>query len=411
MMPKFLSCCLFCVVINAVAAAADWPQWRGPLRTGETAADERPWPAQLNTENLKQQWSVALGSSYSGPVIVGDRVFTTETVDKQFEVVRALDRETGKELWQARWEGAMTVPFFAASNGSWIRSTPACDGPSLYVAGMRDVLVCLDTQTGQERWRTDFVAKLGSELPSFGFVCSPLVDGNDVYVQAGGGVVKLNKTTGEILWRTLDDGGGMWGSAFSSPFIAELQGVRQLLVQTREKLCGVNLENGMVLWEREIPAFRGMNIITPVVFNGKILTSTYGGSSLLLEPKLENGTWTVAEVWQNKLQGYMSTPVLVGDRAYLHLRNQRFACLNLSTGVEDWITTPFGKYWSLVRQGERLLALDEEGELRLIQASPQEFQLVDEVHISDEPAWGHLAVSENQIFIRTLNQLTAYQWE
>jgi hypothetical protein len=41
---------------------------------------------------------------------------------------------------------------------------------------------------------------------------------------------------------------------------------------------------------------------------------------------------------------------VIGDRLYMHLRNQRFACLNLVTGEEDWISTPFGKYWSLVGQ-------------------------------------------------------------
>jgi putative heme-binding domain-containing protein len=81
--------------------------------------------------------AVELGPSCSGPIVAGDRVFTTESKDKKFEVVIAFHRKTGKELWRAQWEGAMTVPFFAKSNGDWIRATPACDGESLFVAGMR----------------------------------------------------------------------------------------------------------------------------------------------------------------------------------------------------------------------------------------------------------------------------------
>ena len=92
----------------------------------------------------------------------------------------------------------------------------------MYVAGMRDVLACFDAKTGNEVWRVDFVEKLGSTLPAFGFVCSPLVDQDAVYVQAGGGVVKLDKLTGEIIWRVLEDGGGMNGSAFSSPVVGTL---------------------------------------------------------------------------------------------------------------------------------------------------------------------------------------------
>lgn len=99
-----------------------------------------------------------------------DLVFTTETREETDEVVYALDRKTGEERWQAKWKGAMKVPFFAASNGSWIRSTPAYDGERLYVAGMRDVLACFEAKSGNEIWRVDFVEKFGSSLPAFGFV-------------------------------------------------------------------------------------------------------------------------------------------------------------------------------------------------------------------------------------------------
>ena len=171
----------------------------------------------------------------------------------------------------------MTVPFFAKSNGDWIRATPACDGERLFVAGMRDLLVCLDARTGQERWRFDFVKKLEAPVPDFGCVCSPLVDGDAVYVQAGASVVKLHKQTGELLWRSLKDQGGMWGSVFSSPIIATLGGQRQLVVQTREKLAGLTLETGEVLWSQPVEAFRGMNILTPVVHEDTVFTSAYGG--------------------------------------------------------------------------------------------------------------------------------------
>ena len=41
-------------------------------------------------------------------------------------------------MWKAEWPGAMSVAFMAKRNGDWIRSTPAYDGDSLYVAGIRD---------------------------------------------------------------------------------------------------------------------------------------------------------------------------------------------------------------------------------------------------------------------------------
>ncbi len=172
---------LVCLTVLGVQAH-EWPQWRGPHRDAQVSGPA--WPDNINTNHLRRSWRVELGPSYSGPIVASDRVFTTETKDKKFEVVTAFDRKTGKELWRTQWEGSMTVPFFAKANGDWIRATPACDGESLFVAGMRDVLVCLDAKTGKERWRVDFVQKLEAPLPEFGFVCSPLLDGDALYVQA-----------------------------------------------------------------------------------------------------------------------------------------------------------------------------------------------------------------------------------
>ena len=155
----------------------------------------------------------------------------------------------------------MAVPFFAASNGDWIRSTPACNDSHLLVMGMRDVLVCLDPKTGEEKWRVDFPEQMKTPMPSFGAVCSPLIDGDSVYVQTGGALVKLNINDGSLIWKSLENAAGMMSSgAFSSPVIATIADVRQLVVATRQELCGVDLETGKALWKQPIQSFRGMNI-------------------------------------------------------------------------------------------------------------------------------------------------------
>jgi outer membrane protein assembly factor BamB len=367
------------------------------------------WPSSLDENHLVEVWSVPQGPSYSGPIVAADRVFVTETKDKQYEVVRALDRETGEELWQVQWEGAMQVPFFAAANGSWIRATPSYDGERLYVAGMRDVLVCIDAEDGNIIWKHDFVAETGSKLPQFGFVSSPLLVGDHIFVQAGGGVAKLNKLTGETVWTTLEDGGGMYGSAFSSPVFATIAGVPQLVVQSRSKLAGVNPEDGTVLWSQEIEAFRGMNILTPTVIGDSLFTSSYGGRSTLFTIRKSGNDWNVAEAWGHKAQGYMSSPVVIDGHIYLHLRNQRFVCLDAKTGAERWTTTPFGQYWSMAVSGDKILALDQRGELLLIEASPAEFKLVDRCPVADD-AWAHLAVVGDHIFMRDLNSTKMFAW-
>jgi len=386
-----------------------WPQWRGPSRDGIVPGDQA-WPDKLDEAHLNQIWRVELGPSYSGPIVTSELVFATETRDKKTEFVRAFDRRTGEQRWEASWEGAISVPFFAKSNGDWIRATPAWDGEHLYVAGIRDVLVCFHAATGKEVWRVDFPKQFDSPSPTFGFVSSPLVLGEFIFVQAGGAFVKLNKRTGEVVWRVLEDGGGMNGSAFSSPFITQLHGTTQILVQTRTDLAGVDPELGTVLWKLEIPAFRGMNIVTPAATKAGIFTSSYGGKSLLLQPNSTEEKWTVDETWQNKTQGYMSSPVIVAGHVYLHLRNQRFVCINLETGKETWTTKPYGQYWSLLAHGDKLLALDEKGELLLMQANPTEFTLLDRRTIGED-SWAHLAVVGDEVFVRTLDALTVYRWK
>lgn len=391
---------------------ATWTQWRGPARDG-ILREAAPWPDELNDANLKQVWRVKdLGPSYSGPLVAKDRIFTTATVKGATEVVTAYDRASGKELWKAEWPGAMSVPFFAWANGSWIRATPAYDGESLYVAGMRDVLVCLEAATGKERWRVDFVKEFKTPLPSFGFVSSPLVVGDHVYVQAGASVVKLDKSTGKVVWRAMDDGGGMMGSAFSSPVLKKFSGKEQLLVQARMKLAGLDPETGNVLWSAPIEAERGMNIFTPTTYgDDALLTSAYGGRTELRKIKPEADSFSAQVAWSEKSQGYMSSPVIIGKHAYMHLKNQRFCCVDLEAGKTVWTTKPYGKYWSMVVNGDKILALDEAGELYLIRANPEKFELLSQKRVAQDACWAHLAVAGNELVIREQDALTLWQWQ
>ena len=403
-----------CVLTTSPLSAADpedlgWFQWRGPTRDAKLAI--RMLPQDLTDRSLRLEWRVGLGPSYSGPIVTKDRIFVTETVDEEYEVVRALDRSTGKELWSTRWSGSLRVPFFASSNGSWIRATPAYDGQYLYVAGIRDRLVCLNAETGAEVWNVDFMSQMRSPLPRFGFVSSPLVWGDHVYVQAGSGFVKMEKRSGRIVWRTLRDQGGMYGSAFSSPIMAELGGKRQLIVQTRSLLAGVDPEQGSVLWSRKIAAFRGMNILTPVVVGDAVFTSAYGGRSHLFRLQERQGSLGAEELWESKVQAYMSSPVVIDGYAYLHLRNQRFTCIDLKTGRTTFTTRPFGKYWSMVATDDRILALDQRGELLLIRANPEKFELLGRRKISNDETWAHLAIHGDQIVVRELKGLISLRFQ
>jgi len=370
------------------------------------------WPRSLDDRHLTRQWRAQIAEGYSGPIVSRDRVFTVETKAGRDEVVRAFERHTGKELWSAKWAGSKRVPFFASRNGSWMRSTPAFDGQRLYVAGMRDVLVCLDARTGKEAWRVDFVKQFRTPLPSFGFVASPLVLGDHVYVQAGASFVKLDKKTGKVAWRTLKDAGGMYGSAFSSPLPATVAGRWQLLVQTRSLLAGVNDEDGKVLWSRPIKAFRGMNILTPVTSGNRVFTSSYGGGSVALDIKKNpKGNLTAEVGWENKVQAYMCTPVVIAGHAYLLLRNKRLTCVDLSNGRETWPDPQrFGQYMSLVSDGRLILGLDQRGELVLFKADPTKFELIGRKKVANQETWAHIAVAGDQLFVRELKAISCWRW-
>lgn len=391
------------------AEPLSWPQWRGPGRTA-TLPEGLHLPAKLSGETgLQEVWKIDLSPSYSGPVIQDGILVTTETVDAKYERTIAIETATGKELWQHQWEGAMSVPFFAKKNGDWIRATPAIADGRVYVAGMRDVLVCMDLKTGNEIWKCDFTERFKSEVPAFGFASSPLVDQGAVYVQAGGALCKLNAETGETIWRTLAGQAGM-DSAFASPVIETLCGVRQLVVQTRDELCGVEIESGKVLWNQPIDAFRGMNILTPTVHEDTVFTSAYGGRANLWRIKHEGDAWSVEQIWDEKHQAYMSSPVLMPPYLYLHLRNTRFMCLDMTDGSEKWVTKPVGDYWSLIGADNRLLSLSSDGVLRLIEASPEEYRELDSLKVADD-SWAHLAITEDMVFVRHLGGLIAYRFQ
>ncbi len=408
---KFFGFTITCGLLAAIACQPafgedndQWLNWRGPQRDSYVVDAE--WPDSLEESNLRLVWSQPLGDSYSGPLVTDAAVFTTESVEGK-ERVTCIDRVTGETRWTKDWDGEMKVPFFAARNGSWIRSTPATDGELIFVGGIRDVLVALDCKTGEEVWRVDFADKAGN-VPDFGMVCSPLLDGEFLYIQAGRGLQKMHKKDGSIVWSALgDDGDIMSGGAFSSPVIATIDGKRQLVVQTRTYLAGVDLESGSALWKHEVATFRGMNILTPTIWDNSVFTSSYGGRSLLLDI----GNTDPSARWENKLEGYMSSPVVIDHYVYMHLRNKRFACIDLAEGKETWVTRPYGEYWSMVTNGKKILALDQTGKLRLIAHNPEEYTLLSERKVSDEEAWAHLAVAGTTVVIRTQKSIQLYEWK
>ena len=401
-------------------SAKDWNQWRGPNRDG--VVEGKKWPATLNESNLKLRWRLKLGSSYSGALMDSDTVYVTESTEgNKLDVVQALDRATGKVKWKHQWPGtgSWRVTFPGRVNGSWIRSTPALANGKLFVAGMHGNLICLNSKDGKKLWEINFPKKFNSSIPGFGCVCSPMVEDKYVYMEAGGSFFKLEQETGKIIWRTMKNEGGLERGGFSSPVFATLNGKRQILLQARTELTGIDIESGAVLWRQPVKSFRGMNILTPLPYDNGVYTGSYRYGAFFYEINQKENAWASREKWKlgSKASAYMSSPVLFEGHAYLLVQDGNFACYNLKDGKECWrskqnfgASSRHGKYMTLVRQGDRILALDQSGGLHLIKATPEKFQLIDTTKVSKQQTWAHLAVSGNEIAIRELNGIALFDW-
>ena len=401
--------------LSAASDTGTWPQWRGAMRDGSVNAGS--WPDNLRQPTMKQSWRIELPPSYSGPVVSTDRVFVTYTREEKYEGVLALDRKSGQQVWKAEWEGAMQVAALGASMGSWIRATPAYDGEGLFVAGMPDVLVCLDPNTGAERWRADFHRRYETPLPELGFVCSPLVVEDGVYVQTSDSLVRVDKKTGRSVWRSMErhekgSQEGMGQGSYSSPDFAVIYGRPQLLVANIDAIAGVEPSTGKVLWKRVLDSYDQGCILAPIAYRDDIFTSTRASRTGFYPLAYRDEQFTITDGWKNRLTIYMSSPVVVGDFAYAHLKNGRFACIDLRNGKINWISNrSFGKYCSMVYRQDRILALSNNGELFLIHADPERFVLAGSRTVSTEETWGHLAVAGQDIYIRERNAIAAYRWQ
>jgi hypothetical protein len=155
-----------------------------------------------------------------------------------------------------------------------------------------------------------------------------------------------------------------------------------------------------------------MNILTPLPYGeSEVLTSTYGGTTQSIQLKPSGSAIEAKSKWAVKYEGYMTSPIVLQDVAYLLGRDQRFCAFDLKTGREAWRSEArFGQYWSLIAQGDRLLALDQRGKLLLLKANPKEFELLDERSVCEQESWAHLAIAGKYLVIRDLGTLQVFEF-
>ncbi len=399
--------------------AADWPQWRGPNRDGIAAGARLPrrWPDKA-PEPL---WRAAVGEGYSSPVIADGRLYVMGRDTGGKEVCLCLDPDTGEDLWRHAYDQPYRPFPGAASVGSGPKSTPTVDGDRVYMLGIDGMFHCLDAGTGRVRWKHDFAAEYwGVEKDNEGYdlwktLCgasaSPLIDGDRVILPVGGkkagAMTAFDKHTGELVWKSLED-----RSSYASPVVAELAGLRQVVGFTGKRMAGFNAADGNLLWDYPFPIAFDDTVVTPVVWRDLVLVCGGDKPATALRIEREQGKvrWTVA--WRNnKLRSFMITPVPFKGHLYGIGGGSRLVCIDLATGKTAWVEGGFGSYASLVIADEQLLVLSDNGELTVLEPTPEAFTPRAKVTLSEDgETWAHLAVAGSRLYVKDKQHVLCYDF-
>lgn len=392
---------------TALTAAPDWNQWRGPNRDG-IATDFRA-PTTWTKDSLAKKWSITVGEGHASPVIVGDRVYVFARENDE-EVMRCLSASDGKVIWQEAYAAPYEMNPAARGHGKGPKSTPTVAQGRVFALGINGHLSAYDAGTGAVLWRKSFAGDFKSTSPVFGASVSPLVDGDNVIVHVGGddsgALTAFDAATGKVKWKWSED-----GPAYTSPVIATLGGVRQLLTQTQNHCLAVSPEDGKLLWKLPFTTPFDQNIVTPVVVGDLVI---FGGVQKPTFAVKVNGT-SATPAWENRqITMYMSTPVYNGTKLYGMSDKSRGSLfiLDVKTGEVLWKNEGrLGANASLTDIGSALLVVTDNGELTVHQKSGDTLRPMMTYKVADSPVWAAPAVAGDQVLIKDKTSLALYKIE
>jgi outer membrane protein assembly factor BamB len=140
----------------------------------------------------------------------------------------------------------------------------------------------------------------------------------------------------------------------------------------------------------------------------RIYTTAQRGRSHFFQVSFSDGQWESQELWTQKTQAYMSSPVANDETIFVHSSNERLTALDVATGNILWTGKPMGKYQSLVRDQKTMLVLNSEGELLVVKLDRDELSILDRQKLAND-SWAYLGVYEGGILVRDLNALKVYR--
>jgi outer membrane protein assembly factor BamB len=427
MRPRLVLLTIFLGLAAATLQAADdserfWAQWRGPYMTG-VSKTARPPTTWSESQNIK--WKVEIpGRGSSSPIVWGDRIYLLSAIPMgvsgaaqhqprgalsqrgvhQYKVF-AIDRATGKTVWEKTAREEEPHEASHGENGTWASSSAITDGTHIIAYFESRGLYAYDTN-GTLLWQTDFGDK--HMRNQFGEGSTPALYGNHVIVvwdQLNGPsfVVALDKRTGKELWRT-SRGDEM--DTWATPLVVEHGGRPQVIVNAMVRMKSYDLETGTVLWEGPGTT---MNVIpTPVFGHGMVFAmSGFRGNNLkairLADAKGDIST-TGAIAWQlDRDTPYVPSPLLYDNILYfLKSNNGLLSAFEATTGKPFYQVQRLNKtpevFSSPVGADGRVYITGRDGVTLVLKHGPA-FEIIAE-NALDDGFDASPALVDNQIFMR-----------
>lgn len=381
-------------------SSQDWPRLWGP---GGRATSE----AQLalgDAPEIRELWHRPIGSGHSGISTSGELGFTCAS-DGTDDYILAFDLDTGAERWRTR-----LGPTHRGHNGSrdGPMSTPTLDAGRAYVVGPLGVLLAVDAASGRVLWRRDLAAELGAPSPEWGFATSPLVTGGLVIVQAGGpahNLVAFDAGTGELRWSANESD----TVGYSSPVLATLAGVPQVITSANDLLFAVEPDDGTLLWKYPF-SMRLWSARLPIALPGDRVLLQERDESRLLRVREQAGRFAVDQIWISpRLRTSFSPSVLHGGYLF-GIGQDSLLCLDTADASVVW-RAKIGS-GSLILVGDHLVILsDQGGTLRVVEASPRGYHEVLESQVFDADEYFPITpvYARGRILLRHVREIAALE--
>ncbi len=392
------------------AGAADWPQWRGPDRTGISSEQGllKEWPA----DGPKLVWQLKdIGDGYSTPSVAGDRLYVMSNRGMDDEFVQCLATKDGQQIWSVR---VGKVGPNSGLNYPAARSTPTVDGQVLYALGSDGDLACLETGSGKIVWHKNLRIDYGGKPGAWAYSESPLIDG-DVLVCTPGGkeatLLALNKKTGETIWKAPLAGADL--ANYASIIAIDAAGRKQYVQFLSKGLVGVDAKTGQLLWRYDKTAKGSTaNIPTPVARDNKIYNAGSRGGALV-ELVSNGGEIEAKEIYNlPKLPNAIGGTVELGGNLY-GTNSQALMCIDFATGDVKWQNRSVGAGSVCVADG-LIFVHSEKDDVALVEATSEAYKEKGRFTLPDQPdrgkslAWAYPVIADGKLYIRDWSALWCY---